>query len=98
MRGHVIVVWDQASIHQGAAIAMVQQAYPRLQLEALPAYAPELNPTEQLWNDCKRHTANSLLWALRDLGRRLSAKTRRIRRSQAKLRSFILASKLPSPP
>jgi transposase len=98
LRGHVIVLWDRGSIHQGAAIAAVQQAYPRLHLEEFPAYAPDLNPTEQLWNNCKGHTANSLLRDLRDLRHRLSAKTRRLRRSQAKLRSFILASKLPSPP
>lgn len=98
LRGHVIVLWDRGSIHQGAAIAAVQQAYPRLPLAEFPAYAPDLNPTEQLWNNCKGHTANSLLRDLRDLRHRLSAKPRRLRRSQAKLRSFILASKLPSPP
>jgi transposase len=98
LRGHVIVLWDQWPIHQGSPITAVQQAYPRLHLEALPAYAPELNPTEQLWNDCKGHTTNSLLQDLRDLRRRLLAKTRRVRRAQAKLRSYILASKLPSPP
>jgi transposase len=67
-------------------------------MEEFPAYAPELNPVEQVWNDFKRHTANSLLQDMRDLRRRLYANTRRVRRSQAKRRSFILASKLPSPP
>jgi putative transposase len=98
LRGPVIVLWDRGSIHRGAAMVAVQKAYPRLHLEEFPAYAPDLNPTEQLWNDCKGHTANSLLRDLRDLRHRLAAKTRRLRRSQAKLRSFILASKLPSPP
>jgi putative transposase len=98
LRGHVLVLWDQGSIHQGPAIAAVQQAYPCLHVEKFPAYAPELNPTEQLWNDWKSHTANSLLRDLRDLRQRLSANTRRVRRSQRKLRSFLLASKLPSPP
>jgi transposase len=98
LHGHVILLWDQSSIHQGAVIAAVEQAYPRLHLEEFPAYAPELNPVEQVWNDFKGHTANSLLRDKRDLRRCLSANTRRVRRSQAKLRSFILASKLPSPP
>jgi hypothetical protein len=70
---------------------------PRLSLEELPADAPELNPTEQMWNDFTGHLANSLLQDSRDLRRRLSATTRRVRRSQAKLRSFIRSSKLPSP-
>lgn len=98
LRGPVILLWDQGSIHRGPALAAVQQAYPRLHLEEFPAYAPELNPVEQLWNDWKRHTANSLLRDTRALRRRLHANTRRVRRSQGKLRSFLQASKRPSPP
>jgi transposase len=98
LRGHVLLLWDRGRIHRGPAIEAVCQAYPRLHLEEFPAYAPELNPTEQLWNDWKGHTANSLLHDLRDVRRRLYANARRVRHSQAKLRSFVLASKLPSPP
>jgi transposase len=98
LRGHVILLWDQGSIHQGPAIAKVQRANPRLQIEEFPAYAPELNPVEQLWNDFKGHTANSLPRDTRAIRRSLQANTRRVRRFQAKLRSFVLASELPSPP
>ena len=98
LRGHIILLWDRGSIHRGPAIEAIGQAHPRLHLEAFPAYAPELNPVEQLWNDFKGHTANSLLRDKRDIRRRLDANTRRVQRSQAKLRSFVLASKLPSPP
>jgi putative transposase len=98
LRGHVILLWDQGSIHRGPAIAKVQQAYSRLHIEEFPAYAPELNPVEQLWNDFKGHTANSLPRDRREIRRSLQANTRRVRRSQAKLRSFILASELPFPP
>ena len=98
LRGHIILLWDRGSIHRGPAIEAVCQAHPRLHLEEFPAYAPELNPAEQVWNDFKGRTANTLLWDTRDLRRRLSASARRVRRSQAKLRSFLLSSKLPSPP
>jgi hypothetical protein len=91
-------LWDQGSIHQGPAIAEVRRAYPRRHLEEFPAYAPELNPIEQLWNDFNGHTANSLPRDMRDIRRSAQANTRRVRRSQAKSRSFILASELPSPP
>ena len=97
LRGPVILLWDQGSIHRGPAMAAVQRAYPRLHIEEFPAYAPELNPVEPLWNDFKGHTANSLPRDTRDIRRSLQANTRRVRRSQAKLRSFILASELPSP-
>jgi putative transposase len=98
LRGPLIVLWDRGSIHRGPAIEAVCQAHPRLHLEAFPAYAPELNPVEQVWNDFKSHTANSLPRHLRDLRRSLYANTRRVRGSQTKLRSFILSSELPSPP
>jgi transposase len=97
VRGHLIVLWDRGSILRGPAIDAVCQAYPRLHLEEFPAYAPELNPAEQVWNDCKGHIANSLLRDTRELCRRLSANSRRVRRSQVKLRSLIRSSKLPSP-
>jgi hypothetical protein len=88
----------RGSIHKGPAIEAVCQVHPRLHVEEFPADAPELNPTEQVWNDFKGHTANSLLRDTRELCRHVQANVRRVRRSQAKLRSFILASKLPSPP
>ena len=98
LRGHVILLWDQGSIHKGPAIEEIQRTYPRLHLAELPAYAPELNPVEHLWNDFKGPTATSLPRNTRDIRRSLQANTRRVRRSQAQLRSFILASGLPSPP
>jgi transposase len=98
LRGHGIVVWDRGAIHRGAAIEAIQQAQPRLHVEEFPASAPELNPVEQVWNDVKGHTANSLLRDTRDMCRTLRNNVRRVRRHQEKLRSFILASKLPSPP
>jgi transposase len=98
LRGPIILLWDRGSIHRGPVIDAVCQANPRLHLEAFPAYAPELNPTEQVWNDFKGRTANSLLRDTRELRCRLSANARRVRRSQQKLRSFIRSSQLPSPP
>lgn len=98
VRGPIMLLWDRSSIHRGAAIDAVRQAYPRLHLEEFPAYAPELNPAEQVWNDFKGHTANSIPRDTRELRRNLRANTRRVCHSQAKLRSFILSSKLPSPP
>jgi hypothetical protein len=98
LRGLVILLWDRRPMHRGPAIEAVGQAHPRLPLKEFPAYAPEHNPTEQIWNDWQGHTSNSLLRDRRDLRRSLRANTHRVRRSQVKLRSFILSSKLPSPP
>lgn len=53
IRGRVIVVWDRWSGHRGADVRAVLDAHPRLQIESLPAYAPELNPVEHLWSQLK---------------------------------------------
>lgn len=95
--GPVILLWDQGKVHKGPIIEQVLRDNPRLQTEFFPKYAPELNPAEQVWNDFKRHTANSLPLDKRDIRNSLHANKRRVCRSQGKLRSLILASKLPMP-
>jgi transposase len=98
LRGNVIVVWDGSKIHKGPHLARLLHDYPRLQLEPFPGYAPELNPVEQIWNNFKGHTANRLPRTMQDIRLTLHANARRVRRSQDRLRSFILASDLPTPP
>ena len=97
LRGPVMLLWDQGKIHKGAAIEQVRRDYPRLHIEWFPGYAPELNPAEQVWNNFKGHTANSLPRSTQDIRNSLHANARRVRRSQEKLRSLILASELPYP-
>jgi transposase len=51
--GNVIVVWDGGPMHRGPAIRALLERFPRLTLETLPPYAPELNPVEFLWSHLK---------------------------------------------
>ena len=95
MPGPVILLWDQGKIHKGPLIQKVVDDHPRLRTEFFPKYAPELNPTEQVWNDFKGHTANSLPLRKQDLRNSLHANKRRVCRCHDKLRSFVLSSKLP---
>jgi transposase len=98
IRGPIVLLWDRGKIHKGPAIAKVLGDHSRLHTEFFPAYAPELNPVEQVWNDFKRHTGNSLPLDKQDIRLSLHASKRRARRSQTKLRSFFLSSDLPAPP
>jgi putative transposase len=50
LRGKVVVLWDGGSNHKGPAMREFLQANPRLRLERLPAYAPDLNPVEVVWS------------------------------------------------
>jgi hypothetical protein len=98
LRGHLIRLGDRGSMPRGPAIEAVCQAHPRLQIQACPASAPALNPTEQVGTDFKAHPANSRRRDPRELRHRRSANTRWVRRSQATLRSFMCRSKWPAPP
>jgi len=52
VRGKLLVIWDGAPIHRGQPVKdfLRRGAARRLHLEQLPAYAPELNPDEVIWN------------------------------------------------
>jgi DDE superfamily endonuclease len=65
--GPVIVVRDNTTIHRGPVIPAVLARFPRLELVALPAYAPELNPDEGVWRHTKAALANGCpetVWVL----------------------------------
>lgn len=55
IRGKVLVLWDGAPIHRSRVIKefLADGAAAWLQLEPLPAYAPELNPDEGVWHHLK---------------------------------------------
>jgi transposase len=92
--GPVIVIWDNAQIHKGQAVRELCRN-PRLHLEALPPYAPELNPDEGVWAHAKRALANGRPddeWELLD---ELLAILYGVARSQRHLRGFIRQSDLP---
>jgi transposase len=53
--GRMVLIWDGAPIHRSHLIQefLANGAAQRLHLERLPAYAPELNPGEGLWQQLK---------------------------------------------
>jgi transposase len=53
--GRLVIIWDGAPIHRSRVIKefLAHGAALRLHLERLPAYAPELNPGEGLWQQLK---------------------------------------------
>jgi transposase len=53
--GRVMLIWEGTQIHRRQVIRnfLANGAAQRLHLERLPAYAPELNPGEGLWQQLK---------------------------------------------
>lgn len=95
LRGHLIVIWDNASIHDRKSLSDLLRKYPRLHLEYLPAYAPQLNPVEAAWHAAKLPLANGRPEEIHDLGRALLSSLRKTNGSQATLRGCVLQSELP---
>jgi len=95
LRGHVIVVWDNCRTHRGAQIRDFLKGKRRLHLEALPPYAPELNPAEGIWSQAKNTLAGGRPDAVHELRAHLVDTLDDIKNSQSNLRACIHKSDLP---
>lgn len=84
--GKLLVIWDGAPIHRSRVVKeyLSKGAAHRIHLEQLPGYAPELNPTEGVWNYLKRvelknlrcQSISHLSYELRKATERLRHKTK----------------------
>jgi transposase len=89
VRGTLLVIWDNATIHRCRAVKtfLATGAAARLHLERLPAYAPELTPAEGVCNLLKRgelknrccHDLDELRWEVGVAIRRLQRHRQRLR-------------------
>jgi len=96
LRGAVMVVWDGGPMHKGEPIQQVLHDFPRLSLERLPPYAPELNPVEYLWSQLKYgRLANFAPEDVFQLDAVLRRHLHQTAQSSNMLRSFFDASGLP---
>jgi transposase len=95
LRGHVIVVLDNAQIHRGGSMAKLCARFPRLHIESFPPYAPELNPDEGVWRHLKRAVSNTRPDDQDNLLSMLTEGICTLSASQRLLRSCIKQSDLP---
>jgi transposase len=95
----LVVIWDGGTMHRGGPIsALLAQSKGRLDLERLPAYAPMLNPVEQVWNWLKYgRLCNFAPQDALDLDEAIIRELDPIRDDQQRLRNFFHASDLSLP-
>lgn len=90
-RRPVLLLWDRLPAHRSRVVEQTlagQKAW--LRLEWLPAYAPELNPVELLWNHLDTTAlANTPVEDLVRLARRLHRGLRQLRARPAVTRGFL---------
>ena len=96
VRGKIIVVWDRGPMHHGPALRALLRRHSRLWLEALPPYAPELNPVEYLWSQLKYHRlVNVVIDDVRGLDEVVNYELTQLRYDSNTLRDCCRGSPLP---
>ncbi|MBL9219166.1 MAG: transposase [Opitutaceae bacterium] len=94
--GPIIVVWDRLNAHRSKVVQAFLARRPRFQLEYLPPYAPELNPTEYAWGWLKTNPlANYVPKDAAELARTARRQDHQLKHRARLLWSFIDHSPLP---
>ena len=95
--GRMVVIWDGSPIHRSHTIKafLAHGAAQRIHLERLPAYAPELNPDEGLWQQLKGvELRNVCCFTIPHLRAELRDAVKRVRRKPRLIQSFFRGVKL----
>lgn len=91
----IILVIDRWMVHRSAVRRLKKRFRRRFRVEWLPAYAPELNPVEGVWNHSKYvELANYIPQDIYELGSSVRRCLRRTRSRPKLLRSFFEYAKL----
>jgi transposase len=87
--GKLLIIWDGLAVHRSRLVmGFITQTKGRIEVARLPAYAPELNPTEYIWGHLKHHALANFCAA--DLVQ-LSGEARRHLRRNQKRQNLIRA-------
>jgi transposase len=94
--GKLLVIWDGLPSHRSCLVRdFVNETAGSLQLEFLPAYAPELNPVEYIWGYWKQHELPNLCPKnLSQLSEHARKALRRMRRRPTLVTAFWKQAKL----
>ena len=96
LKGPIVLVWDRLPVHRAAGIQRYVAQHPRLRIEYLPPYAPELNPVEYAWSWLKMNPlANRCVQDLDELTDAATRAKHTIAHDQRRLAGFLHATKLP---
>jgi len=85
LRGHVLVVWDNAGQHRGPALRSSFMSHGSFEAVRLPPYCPELTPDDAVWSWVKS----------KDFVDRIHESLRRMQRRTDRDRGCLRAAELP---
>jgi transposase len=94
--GDLLVIWDGLRSHRSRLVRdFVKESDGRIEIEFLPAYAPELNPVEYIWGHWKQHDLPNLCPKnLAQLSEHARKTLRRMRRRPTLVTAFWKQAKL----
>lgn len=96
VRGPLLLVWDRSNTHRSKETKAFLASQPRLHVEQLPAYAPDLNPVEQVWGHTKANDlANYCPNDTAELTHKAAAAFRDTASNQTRLRGLFQHTNLP---
>jgi len=97
IRRKVLVIWDGLPAHRSLVVRdYVESLKGAIQLEYLPAYAPELNPTEYIWGHLKQHElGNFCARTFGELTRHTRNRLRSMQRRSTLVTAFWQQAELP---
>ncbi|GAB3162494.1 transposase [Telluribacter humicola] len=86
----LLVIWDGAAIHRSEPVKQFLRERPgRIHLERLPAYSPELNPVELVWNQLKGSLKNRVFTNLEGLTAAILEQVKHLEEAPALVRAFF---------
>lgn len=92
VKGKILLIWDGCPIHRSKEVKkfLSQENHGRIHIERLPAYSPELNPDEGVWQYLKcTLLKNVCCQNMKILGQKLRKAIRLLRRRKEVICSFF---------
>lgn len=88
---HIVLIVDGAPTHKAKIVKEFEgKNEPWFRLEILPAYSPELNPSEECWNFIKTKRMNGSMATNKEgLRKEATEAARSLKKNKAKVRSFF---------
>ena len=101
LKAPIVLIWGNLNVHISAAMRELITTRDWLHVIRLPAYAPDLNPTEGVWSHVKRSLGNLAVTGVDHLAAIVRNRLKRIQYRPDLLTSFLAHTGLaldPEPP
>ena len=85
----IVLIWDNLNTHRSAAMRTLITRRPWLHVIQLPAYAPDLNPTEGVWSHVKHSLGNLAVTSVDHLATLVRKRLTRIQHRPTLLTSIL---------